>query len=190
MTARARGLISLPASIAPGPGYSSGMRRKIFIAAIVGVLLGGCASGPAYRVAVEPDDYGYRDTLLTHDRYRVSFAGDYGMARETVENFALFRAADVAINQGAERFRINSRETSPVTSHSGGGPSTSIGYGFGYPYWGTGIGYSTGGSSRTRYETVLEIQLGDAVPEQGPDVYNATELKRNLSAAVAAGQQR
>lgn len=166
------------------------MSKKIIVAIVAGFLLGGCASGPAYRPAVAPDDYGYRDTLLTSDRYRVSFAGDYGMARETVENFALFRAADVATNQGAARFRINSRETSPVTSTYGGGPSTSIGYGFGYPYWGTSIGYSTGGSSRTRYETVLEIQIGDDVPEQGPDVYNANELKRNLSAAVAAGRQR
>ncbi|MES1923855.1 hypothetical protein T31B1_00990 [Salinisphaera sp. T31B1] len=151
------------------------------------VLLAGCASGPAYRPAAQPDDYGYRDTLLTSDRYRVSFAGDYGTARETVENFALFRAADVALAHGASRFRINSRETSPVTSNSGGGPSTSIGYGWGYPFWGTGIGYSTGGYSRTRYETVLEIQIGPSVPESGPEVYDAVELKRNLSAEVAAG---
>ena len=167
-------------------GYSISMNRKIFVLAICGALLSACASGPAYRPAVEPDDYGYRDTLLTSDRYRVSFSGDSGMARETVENFALFRAADVAVNRGATRFRINSRETSPVTSYSGGGPSTSIGYGWGYPFWGTSIGYSTGGASRTRYETVLEIQIGDEVPEQGQDVYNATELKRNLSTAVAA----
>ena len=45
-------------------------------------------------------------------------------------------------------------------------------------------------SSRTRYETVLEIQIGDDVPEQGQDVYDAVELKRNLSPAVAAGEQR
>lgn len=166
------------------------MNRNILILLIGSALLAACASGPAYRPAVEADDYGYRDTLLTSDRYRVSFAGDYSMARETVENFALFRAANVAVNRGATRFRINSRETSPVTSNSGGGARTSVGYGFGFPYWGTGIGYSTGGASRTRYETVLEIQVGDAIPETGPDIYDATELKRNLSSAVAAGEQR
>jgi hypothetical protein len=166
------------------------MNTKLSLVVLSSLLLAACASGPAYRAAPEADDYGYRDTQLTADRYRVSFAGDYGTARETVENFALFRAADVAINHGAERFRINSRETSPVTSTYGGGPSTSIGYGWGYPFWGTSIGYSTGGSSRTRYETVLEIQIGDEVPDQGAEVYDATELKRNLSAAVAAGEQR
>lgn len=166
------------------------MNKVIPALAICAALVAGCASGPAYRPAVEANDYGYRDTQLTSNRYRVSFAGDYGMARETVENFALFRAADVALDHGATRFRINSRETSPVTSNYSGGPTTSIGYGFGFPYWGTGVGYSTGGASRTRYETVLEIQLGDDLPEQGQDIYDASELKRHLSAAVAAGEQR
>lgn len=149
------------------------------------VLVTACASGTAYRPAAEPNDYGYRDTMLTSDRFRVSFSGGYDTARETVENFALFRAADVALAHGQNRFRITSRESSPITSH-GGGPSTRVGYGFGYPYWSTGVGYSTGGVSRTRYEAVIEIQLGDEVPEKGPDVYNAVEIKRNLSASVAA----
>jgi len=158
------------------------------IIAVFCALVTACASGPAYRPAAEPDDYGYRDTQLTSDRFRVSFAGDYGTARETVENFALFRAADVALAHDQATFRITSRESSPVTSN-GGGPSTSIGYGFGYPYWGTGVGYSTGGVSRTRYEAVVEIQLGAEVPDAGPDVYNAIEIKRNLSASVATARE-
>ncbi|MES1950849.1 MULTISPECIES: hypothetical protein [unclassified Salinisphaera] len=164
--------------------------RSSLVVLCSALLLAACASGPAYRAAPTADGYGYRDTQLTADRYRVSFSGDYDMARETVENFALFRAADVALAHGGERFRINSRETSPVTSTYGGGPSTSVGYGWGYPFWGTSIGYSTGASSRTRYETVLEIQIGDEVPAQGPDVYDANQLKHNLAAAVAAGEQR
>ncbi len=164
------------------------MNTRLLSALAGCLLIAGCASGPAYRPAAQPDDYGYRDTVLTSDRYRVSFAGDSGTARESVENFALFRAADVAIAHGASRFRITSRETSPITTTSGGGPSTSIGYGWGYPFFGTGIGYSSGGYSRTRYETVLEIQVGADVPAEGADVYNAIELKRNLSAQVAATQ--
>ena len=165
------------------------MKSRIAIVALICAVLTACASGPAYRPAAEPGDFGYRDNALTSDRYRVSFAGDYGMARETVENYALFRAADVALGHGADRFRITSRETSPVTSYSGGGPSTSIGYGWGYPFWGTSIGYSTGGQSRTRYETVLEIQLGGDLPDNGADVYDAEELKRNLAPSVVAGDE-
>lgn len=165
------------------------MKTRLILMGLCCALLSACASGPAYRPAAQPDDFGYRDTMLTSDRFRVSFAGDYGTARESVETFALYRAADVALAHGASRFRINARETSPVTSTTGGGPNTSIGYGYGYPFWGTSIGYSTGGYSRTRYEAVLEIQIGPDIPEQGPEIYDAAELKRNLAASVAATQE-
>lgn len=162
--------------------------RFIWLVALT-VLLAGCASGPVYRPAAKPGDYGYRDTMLTAQHYRVSFAGDDSTARETVENFALFRAADVALSHGAAHFRVVSRETSPITENSRYGPSASVGYGWGYPFWGTGIGYGTGGVSRTRYESVLQIQVGADVPDQGPDIYDARQVKKNLSAEVAAAQR-
>jgi len=161
--------------------------------AFIGTLclgLAACTSGPIYRPAPEPGDYGYRDTVLTSEQYRVSFAGSYGTARETVENYALYRAADLVISQGHPRFRITSRETSPIVNQSNYGPTASVGYGGGYPYFGTGIGYSGGrGYTETRYETVLQIQVGKDVPADGPNVYNALQLKQNLSASVAAGKQ-
>lgn len=165
------------------------MNTRLLYPLVGCALLAGCASGPAYRPAEQAGDYGYRDTLLTSDRYRVSFVGDAGTARENVETFALFRAADVSLAHGYDHFRITARETSPITTTSGGGPSTSIGYGWGYPFWGSSIGYSTGGYSRTRYETVLEIQVGAEVPTTGAEVYNAVELKRNLSGEVAAANE-
>lgn len=152
-------------------------------------LLAGCASGPVYRPAAQPGDYGYRDTMLTSQHYRVSFAGGYGTARETVENFALYRAADLALSHGAERFRVVSRQTSPITENENFGPTASVGYGWGYPFWSTGVGYGTSSVSRTRYESVLQIQIGSDVPAQGPDVYDARQIKQNLSAEVAAAQR-
>lgn len=168
------------------------MKARMLIALLVTCVgLAACATGPAYRLAVHPGDYGYRDTQITNDRYRVSFSGDYSMSRETVENFALFRAADVALAHGADHFRITARETLPVTSMDYG-PTTTFGYGYGWgsPFWGTGIGYSFRGASETRYETVLEIQLGPDVPAQGPDVYDAHQIKRNLAPQVAIGQKQ
>ncbi|KEZ77497.1 hypothetical protein C41B8_09861 [Salinisphaera hydrothermalis C41B8] len=152
-------------------------------------LLAGCASGPVYRAAEKPGDYGYRDTMLTSQHYRVSFSGDDGTARETVDNFAMFRAAQVALSHGYDRFRVVSQQTSPITETTDYGPSAAVGYGWGYPFWGTGIGYSTGSVSRTRYETVLQIQIGPDVPKEGPDVYDALQIKQNLAAEVAAQQR-
>ncbi|HET7315188.1 CC0125/CC1285 family lipoprotein [Salinisphaera sp.] len=157
--------------------------RFIGLTALV-ALLAGCASGPVYRPAAQPGDYGYRDTMLTHQHYRVSFSGGYGTARETVDNFALFRAAQVALSHGADHFRVVSWHTSPITESTAFGPTASIGYG--YPLWSTGFGYSTGSVSRTRYESVLQIQIGADVPDQGPHIYNARQIKQNLSPEVAA----
>lgn len=164
---------------------------NIRTACIVVLCLGltACASGPVYRAASNPGGYGYRDTMLTSDQYRVSFSGDYGTARETVENFALFRAADVALSRGYDYFRVNSRETSPIVSQGNYGPTASVGYGLGFPYWGTGIGYTGGGVTETRYEAVLQIQLGADLPKNGPNVYNALQLKQNLAPVVAQAQQ-
>lgn len=166
------------------------MKLRLLIASALSTLLVACASGPIYRPAPQPGDYGYRDTMLTSQQFRVSFSGDDGTARETVENFALFRAADVALSHGANRFHIVSHETSPITSYNDYGPSANFGYGFGYPYWGTGFGYNTGGFSQTRYETVLMIRIGPDVPDQGPEIYDANQVKQNLAPIVAADQKR
>ena len=95
------------------------MNTRLLYPLVGCALLAGCASGPAYRPAEQAGDYGYRDTLLTSDRYRVSFVGDAGTARENVETFALFRAADVSLAHGYDHFRITARETSPITTTSG-----------------------------------------------------------------------
>lgn len=160
------------------------IRTALVLSLSIGLV--ACASGPVYRPAPEPGSYGYRDTMLTSDQYRVSFAGGYGTARETVENFALFRAADLALSHGQTYFRVNSRETSPIVNQSNYGPTASVGYGWGWPYWGTSVGYTGGrGYTETRYETVLQIQLGADLPKDGPNVYNAQQLKQNLAPAVA-----
>lgn len=172
-----------------GSMHMNSMRMSSILLMALILLLAGCASGPVYRPAAEPGDYGYRDTALTAHQFRVSFSGGYGVARETVENFALFRAADMALAHGADRFQVTARDTSPITETSDFGPTASVGYGWGYPFWGAGVGYGTSRVSRTRYETVLQIRIGPKVPENGPDTYAAREVKNNLADQVAASQR-
>lgn len=166
------------------------MKMRIILAASLCLAISACASGPVYRAAQDPGSYGYRDTLLTSDQYRVSFSGDYNTARETVENLALFRAADLAISRGSDYFRVTSRETSPIANQGTYGPTASVGYGYGYPYWGTGIGYGGGrGYTEVRYETVLQVQIAPDLPQDAPNVYNAQQVKKNLASLVAAAEK-
>jgi len=147
------------------------------------LLLAGCTSMPIYRPAATANDYGYRVKALTDRQYRVSFAAGYGVARETVENLALFRAAQLALSHGVQHFEVVSNNTGAVNSYSA--PTATIGYGYGYPFWGPGIGY-TQSVSRTRYETVLVIDISPDLPANSPHVYDARQIKHNL-AALANG---
>lgn len=155
------------------------MKTVTVLLALGCLLLAGCASTLIYRPAPTPNDYGYRQQALTDTRFRVSFAGGYGVASETVHNLALFRAAQVALSHGARHFRIISSHTETLVSHSG--PVTTVGYGFGDLFWNSGI-FISRGYTEHRYQTVLEIKIGPGLPSAGPNIYNAVEVKRHLAA--------
>jgi len=158
--------------------------KTILVSTLLGcLLLAGCSSAPVYRAAASPSDYGYRDTALTSSRFQVRFSGGYGVARETVENLALLRAAQVSLAHGSPRFRVVSSNTDSITDYDR--PRVSVGYGRGFGYWGTGIGVSHS-YAYARYETILEIQLGADLPKQGEHIYNAREVEQHLS-AIADG---
>jgi len=156
------------------------------------LFLAGCASqNLGYHHAVAPGDFGYRNSAITNHHYLVSYTGNYGLARSTVDKFALFRAAELTLAHDHDRFRIVSRETSPVTK-TRSLSNTNFGMGWVAPYWappyiGTEAGFPVTVSSKTRYESVLDIQIGPKVPKNGSDVYNAREVKRHLAPTVAGG---
>ena len=158
------------------------MRCTLPVVVAFSLVLCACAAGPVYRPATAANGYGYRDSALTDSHYQVSFAGGYGLAQDSVRKFALYRAAQVTLAHGASRFRVVSRQTTPVTT--GGGHST-LGVGFGHPFWGLGVGYAPV-PRRTRYETVLDIKIGAGVPASGPDVYDAASVVQHLADWVAA----
>jgi len=151
------------------------------------VLLAGCASQQlGYHRAASPGDFGYSNSAITNHHYRVSYTGNYGLARSTVEKFALFRAAELTLAHNRDRFRIVSRDTSPVTMTQNSS-TANFDYGWGDPYFGTGFGFPVTVSSETRYESVLYIQIGPKVPKNGSAIYNARQVKKHLAATVAGG---
>lgn len=153
----------------------------------IACLAVGCASSTLYRPAPEPEDYGYRDLELTADRYRVSFAGNYLTSRETVETYLLYRAAEITLAAGYQHFRLLSRDTEAGTEyHATTSGTGSVGWGYVShgTFFGTGIGVTSARPS-TRYRAVAEILVGQEVGPEGPDVYDARELKERLESRVA-----
>lgn len=152
------------------------------MALVLVVLLAGCASSTLYRPAPTPEAEGYRSFALTSDRYRVSFAGNSVTARETVEVYALYRAAEVALKAGYGRFKLVSQDTEAITAYQGSG----IGFGgfWGGPWFGTGVSVDTA-QPVTRYRSVVELVVGPQIEVgEGADIYNARELVAELSARI------
>ncbi|MHC4816258.1 MAG: CC0125/CC1285 family lipoprotein [Planctomycetota bacterium] len=74
------------------------------------LVLAACAE-PASKYRPLAGDFGYAEHRLDQDTWRVGFAGSGGTARETVEIFALYRAAEVTLANGRDRFAVLEWET-------------------------------------------------------------------------------
>lgn len=82
-------------------------------AVMLALLLAACAAAPTpYRAATE--DGGYTDRKIGDDRYRVTFLGNEATEAKTVENAALFRAAQVTRKAEKDYFRVVSTTTEPT----------------------------------------------------------------------------
>jgi len=64
-------------------------------------ILAACATATPYQAASAPGAFdGFSQTMIENDRARVSFGGNSLTDRETVENYLLYRAAELAVERG------------------------------------------------------------------------------------------
>ena len=120
--------------------------KNILLSAVMIIGLSACAStqqgfGPAYG-----SDFGYRNTKLQQDRFRISYT-----SRDLYESrdFALLRAAQIADIEGYSHFKIINGGTFD------NGPNALIG---------SRVGVGVGGfGGRTRTNTHVDIGVHDVV---------------------------
>lgn len=162
------------------------MRFLTGILMFVGVAACVTAVGTPYAPA-DKKGFGYQDTKIEENRYRVSFAGDGATPPEIVEDFALLRAADIAVDNGFEWFRIVARD---VTTQERGG--VGVGGGFGTGSYGRrsgvniGIGGDLGTIGARRFYTIkLEVLYGRGIIPEDGEIYNARSVKENIGGRLA-----
>ena len=155
---------------------------------LIALGLAGCAATPTpYQVA--DDAGGYSDQQLESDRYRVTFAGNSATSRETVEDFALYRAAELTLQTGNDYFKVVSKEVEPVIG-SVRGISPGIGIGIGGGSGNVGVGLSTifggGGRADYSYVTYLDIVVHEGEkPTDDRNAYAAFDVIERLKPKVA-----
>jgi len=151
------------------------------------LLVAACvtAEGTPYAPA-GGGDYGYSETRIEEDRYRVVFAGDGGTPPNIVENYALLRAAELTVENGFEWFRVVGRRIEP--SERGG---VRVGGGVGSGSFGRrgGVNVGVGGDfgsvgARTFYTVRLDVLMGSGESPGEGEYYDAHNVIENIGATA------
>lgn len=165
------------------------MKRLVSILLMV-VVISGCASQSPYAPAGK-NGYGYQESQLTKNRYRVSFTGNSHTPGELVKDYALLRAAELTLQQEREWFKVVNRETDKQSrQRSGAGISASRPYSVNRDCGLLGC-RTTSSSIRTgvsisstrrsnRYASSIEIVMGMGEADDPDAVYSAREIIQSL----------
>lgn len=156
--------------------------------AALALVMTACGGPTPYRPL--DDGYGYSERKLEANRYSVSFAGNSRTPRQTVEDYLLYRAAEVTLTNGYDYFVLARQDTEADTRYH----SSFIDYGgFGYyrwgPHFGTGVGVGTT-SSTTRYEGQADIVLfkGKKLPKD-VKAFDARQVKDSIEPRLTRPEQ-
>ena len=169
--------------------------RRWMLALAAAVALGGslsaCETATPYQplAAGATAAGGYSEIKLEDARWRVSFRGNSATERERVENYLLYRAADLTVSEGFDWFEVDQRHTDKHTEawadpigpygfgwrfHGGFGP-------WGDPFWDDDLDIQTS----ERYEASAEIVMHHgAKPANDPHAFDARQLIANLGGKI------
>lgn len=179
---------------------------RVAVGAGLLAVLAACATSTPYGPAADSGGYGFSEQRIEANRFRVMFRGNSSTDRETVENFLLYRAAELTVANGYDHFiivendtEVNSTFRSTTTGFGAGGfdplwgPAFYGRYRFGYafPYyawgWGWGAPMDTYTREYTRYSAVAFVLMQKgAKPADEPRAFDARDVIENLQPFVAA----
>lgn len=124
------------------------MKLRHLLMAASAAILAACATSTPYQPASKPGGFdGFSQTMIENDRARVTFGGNSLTERETVENYLLYRAAEIAVERGFDHFTLAERDTEQKTrlqatpGLSSGLYDPYFGYSFYRPAYGWSRGY-------------------------------------------------
>ncbi len=191
-------------------------RRRLILAALLaagGPALSGCATVTPYQPAVrgQHPGGGYSEQAQGAGRYRVTFRGNSLTARDRVEGYLLYRAAELTVRDGYDWFLIVDRLTErEAYTYAEPDPFYRPWYGNGYGFWRPSWRYSRRGSwgswypgtgpfwgdtvdLRTveRFEAHAEIVLRHGpIPAGEERAFDARQIMRDLGATIERPEGR
>jgi hypothetical protein len=176
-----------------------GRRRSLLAPIAAALVVTACATATPYQpLGTRGASGGFAEQRIEANRYRVTFVGNDYTSRARVENYLLFRAAELTVANGYDTFTVVQRDTDKdVDIRSYGSPGFYPGwrpywryygrpYGWRYwdpwygdPFWADRIDVRT----VTRYEATAEIVMSRG-PAASPQSFNARQVIANLRPTI------
>ena len=153
------------------------MKRLTFgLIAATALMLSACASLAPYGPQQAARGQGFSEQRIESNRFRVTYNGVGAVG--PVADRALFRAAQLTVDEGYDWFEVTQRWIDGRPDSAGGvRPSVSIGAGSsrygGYRASGVGVGLGFDLSGPQPTSTTLEIVMGRGQRPDRPDAYDA-----------------
>lgn len=140
-----------------------------------------CATATPYQPTRHGQ--GFSEQRIESNRYRINFSGNSITPRQTVENYLLYRAAELTLQQGYDWFELVDESTTAETRyrHDFGGW-----HGWGPYYWyPRGAMMSSTSTPETEFEASASILMHKgAKPAAERKAFDAREVKANLESVV------
>lgn len=162
--------------------------RKGLLAAPLLLLLGACAIETPYQAA--DGRYGYSEQQIEENRYRVTFTGNPSTPRETVQNYLLYRSAELTVQKGYDYFTMVDRDVERDTRYYSHGYVDDFGYyGFNrrhsYNRRYRPSFYSSTSYPVSEYSGIADIHLAEGEkPEDDANAYDALDVLQKLQPLI------
>jgi hypothetical protein len=176
--------------------------RRLVVAAGAAALAAGCATPTPYQpIGTQGARGGFSEVRVAPNRYRVTFTGNTLTSRQRVENYLLFRAAELTLEQGSDCFTIVDRATDrnvetrvyrdpfvpgpyawwrPSWRYRGAWGWRSWDPWYGDPFWADNIDVRTVQS----FEANAEIAMTRSCRDDDPRSFPAREVIANLQSTI------
>jgi hypothetical protein len=158
--------------------------KRLILPALAALALSACATEPThFQPSNGPQAVGFSEMRIEPGRYRVTFQGGPGAPPAQVQDYALLRAANLALADGYDWFRITDRSMRQ-TGYSGSSLSVGVGgMSFGR-HSAVGGGVSTGVplSGGVSLVTTIEVMMGKGPKPADGDVYDARGVQKAIGA--------
>jgi hypothetical protein len=159
------------------------------------LFLSACATATPYQAAVKGQTaYGYSERRIEANRVALTFRGNSLTAREQVEDYLLYRAAELTLEGGFDYFVTAARATDPKRSFNSLGAGFRRGFFSDYAYFHPRFGWRATYDpfwddvtirEVTRYEASAEIAMFKGEKPAGDALaFNAREVKANLAGKI------